>query len=127
MYATIRFDREIDKEKHYIVPGGYEMTFDNGVTTAFDFMDYCGCIDANDRTVLYCEMRNLDIQSVEESEFLKHYVGSIIAINDFYIYTGESYEEEINPVELLELVLYNNDDKIISIDKKLLGKIWNCK
>lgn len=128
MYAKIKFDREIDENLHYIVPGGYEMTFVNNLgsnptTVSFDFVSYIGNIDKKDPTILHCEMEELDDDTFPESLFIEHFLGIISEINEFYVYTGEPGEPEINPVELLELELSNGNYKIPA-DKKVLGKIW---
>ena len=130
MYAKIKFDREIDKDKHYISLGGYEMTFVNNLggnptTVSFDFFSYIGNVDMNDPTILHCEMEELDSDTFPESLFIEHFLGTISEIKDFYVYdyTSEDDEPEINPVELLELELSNGNYKIPA-DKKVLGKIW---
>lgn len=128
MYAKIKFDREIDEGKHYIVPGGYEMTFVNNlginlITVSFDFVSYIGNIDKKDLTILHCEMEELDDDTFPESLFIEHFLGTISEIKEFYVYTGEDDEPEINPVELLELRL-SHGNYTIPADEKVLGKIW---
>ena len=126
MEAMIKFDRIVDYEKHYISPGGFEMTFDNGVTVDFDFKDYEEATPISDPSCVLYEFYGLDVDNFKDSEFLKTYTGSVSEINDFYIYIGEDIdEEEIHPVELLELRLLNDNDEEIVIDKSLLGKIWD--
>lgn len=127
MYACIRFDREIDPEKHYISPGGYEVVLEDGAIVAFDFMDYEANVDTDDRTLLHCHMKNLDVVSFPSATVLKKYCGVVKRFEDFYIYTGEGNfieEEEINPVELVEVSLTNNDDQFITFDEACLGDIW---
>lgn len=127
MFAQIKLDREIDKDKHYISPGGYEMTFTTrfgqSIDVNFDFLTYEGVIDKDDPTVLHCEMDGLDVESFPDSTFLEKLEATVTEIKEFYVYTGEDNEPEINPVELLELKLINDDDKI-RVNKAILGKIW---
>lgn len=125
MEVTIKFDRDIKPEKHYISPGGYEMTFSNGKTVQFDFMDYVGSICADDSTRLTCEMCTLDTGCFPDAKFLETFTGSITEIKEFFVYTGEDNEPEINPVELVDLWMWNGDAKEITYDKKLLGRIWD--
>ena len=100
MYAGIRFDREIDAEKHYIIPGGYEMTF-AGKAVQFDFEDYSGTIDKVDKTVLHTEQENLDISAFPEAASITpEDIKNLEKINEFFVYTGEDGDPEINPVEL---------------------------
>jgi hypothetical protein len=128
MYAKIKFDREIDTDKHYISPGGYEMTFVNNLggnptTVCFDFTTYIGNVDKKEPTILHCEMEDLDVDVFHESLFIEHFLGTISEIKEFYVYTGEDDEPEINPVELLELRL-SHGNYVIPADEKVLGKIW---
>ena len=129
MYATISFDRDIDEDKHYISPGGYEMTFVdkhglNPKTVSFDFFAYYANVDRKYPNVLHCEMEELDIDTFPEAKFLKHFNGMVSKINEFYIYTGEPDEPEINPVELLEIRLINDDGNYIHFYDGLRGQIW---
>lgn len=122
MYASIKFDREIDPSAHYISPGGYDMTFSGGLQICFDFMDYIGEIDTQDKSVLHCEMRNLDIDSFPSSKLLEDFSGEITDINEFYIYTGEYDDLQINLAEILSLNIINNLGEIIA-NKSLLTKV----
>lgn len=130
MYAKIKFDREIDVEKHYISLGGYEMTFvdDHGLnpkTSGFDFFTFTGTIDEEDPTVLHCDMYELDVDTFPRASFLEHFSGNITKINEFYIYTGEDDDPEINPVELLSLRLVNADNNDIYVYDGILGKVFD--
>lgn len=124
MYARIKFDRNIDPEKHYITPGGYEVVLEDGALVQFDFMDYEANIDPDDRTVLHCYMRNLDTVSFPGADKLLKGDCVIKKFEDFYIYTGEDDEEEINPVELIDVSIMDNDGKFLTFDEGCLGNIW---
>lgn len=124
MYALIKFDRPIDKDRHVISPGGYEMTFSNGETVRFDFMNFEGSVTHDDETVLNCHMKILDIDSFPESEFLKTFTGSVTAIKEFFVYTGELNDPEINPVKLKALFMYNDDGVALQIDRSLYADIF---
>jgi len=102
MEFTIKFDRNIDKNIHYISPGGYSV---NG--KQFDFMDYEGSIDGDK---LHCTVHNFDKDLFEEaaednytslslSDFRKGF-------DEFFIYTGEYDDAEIIPKEILNLTVY---------------------
>ena len=125
MYALIKFDRPIDKDRHVISPGGYEMTFNNGETVRFDFKGCSGRIDPADNRVFKCEMSILDIEAFPDSEFLKTFTGSVTAINEFFVYTGEVGDPEINPVELKALFMYNDKFETISVDRNLLANVFH--
>ncbi len=103
MYSAIRFNRPISLKKDYLFPGGYEMVM-NGKTVPFDFDEYEGWVDETDRSVLHCVQRNPDydtfpgLENVSEDD-LSH----VEKIEEFYVYTGEPGESDIEPVEILEL------------------------
>ena len=114
MYGTVEFDREIDPDKHYISPGGYEARFDDGRILQFDFEDYEGGRQRGNSKVLEWVQKNPDTDSFKEIEnfnykdFEKHFEG----FEEFFIYTGEAGEPEINPVKALDVTLefYENDE-----------------
>ncbi len=110
LYASIKFDRPIDKEKHYISPGGYTMTFRDR-TFRFDFEGYEGYIDEEDKSILHFKQINPDYDVFGESDYegvlglneiTSDDLKNLTAIDEFFIYTGESDEAEINPVKFLE-------------------------
>ena len=137
MYGLIKFDRPIIgccKRRsrryyfcgaHVISIGGFEMTFDNGKTVRFDFLDFNGHIESDDPSVLNFELRRLDVDAFPDSEFLKTFAGKVTAIKEFYVYTGEAGDPEINPIELKALFLYNHHSEQISIDRSLLKGVFS--
>lgn len=127
MYGLIKFDRPIVRDMHIISIGGFEMTFDNGKTVRFDFLSFNGHIESDDPSVLNFELGGLDADAFPESEFLKTFVGRVAAIEEFYVYTGEAEDPEINPVELKALFLYNDHSEQISIDRSLLKDVFARK
>lgn len=122
---TIKFDREIVPDKYYISPGSCEMTFNNGITTRFDFMDTVGAICEYDTTQALFECYNLDLESFPESEFLGTFNGSVTKINEVFIYTGDDEDPEINPVEVVEMRLFNDNDEMITFPEKMLPMLLN--
>lgn len=119
MVMDIKFDRKIDSNKHYISPGGHSFKC-KGKTYSFDFMDYVGNVDKDDPTILHAEVDHLDKDySTDLSKFNSK---KIEAIEEFYIYTGEEEDPEINPVEVLSLTLEQHLT-VTNVDKKLLKSI----
>lgn len=125
MYGTVEFDREVDPNKHYISPGGYEARFDDGRSLCFDFEDYEAGIQKENCKVLKWIQKNPDTSSFEEIEnftykdFAKHFE----SFEEFFIYTGEAGEPEINPVKALDVTLefYENGEiKIFKVPKDKL-------
>ena len=137
MYGLIKFDRPIIgcckrrlrryyfRGEHVISIGGFEMTFDNGKTVRFDFLDFNGHIESDDPSVLNFELHGLDVDAFPDSEFLKTFAGKVTAIKEFYVYTGEAEDPEINPIELKALFLYNDHSEQISIDRSLLKDVFS--
>ena len=125
MYGLIKFDRPIIRGTHIISIGGFEMTFNNGKTVQFDFLSFNGHIESDDPCVLNFELGGLDVDAFPDSEFLKTFTGKVTAIKEFYVYTGETGDPEINPVELKALFLYNHHSEQISIDRSLLKGVFS--
>ena len=139
MYGLIKFDRPIIgcckrrfrryyfRGEHVISIGGFEMTFDNGKTVRFDFLDFNGHIESDDPSVLNFELHGLDVDAFPDSEFLKTFAGKVTAIKEFYVYTGEAEDPEINPIKLKALFLYNDHSEQISVDRSLLKNVFARK
>ena len=103
MLADIIFDRPIKKDLHYISPGGYEMVF-NGKIIHFDFEDYEGWVDKKNPALLHIIQRNPDYSSFEDLNSLEpNDLLSLKKINEFFIYTGEAEDPEINPIKIEKL------------------------
>lgn len=119
MVMDIKFDRPINPDRHYISPGGYTMKC-KGQSYSFDFMDYESSVDKDDPTILHAEVYHLDKDySTDLSKFNSKKIESI---EEFYIYTGEGEDPEINPTEVLSLTLEQHLT-VTNVDKKLLKSI----
>ena len=118
-YLDVKFDKPIDKERDFISPGGYEIELKDGRRIRYDFMDYKGYIDTNDRSILHIIHSNLDIDSFPESKALLDIKSEDISkIIECYIYTGESDENRIKPIKILDWWI-KLDDTSITIDKSI--------
>ena len=102
MYATLQMDREIDPNRHYISIGGFEFRFRNGVNIGFDFNSSIANVQ-RDPTAIKFECDDLD------------------RIEEFYVYTGEKEEPEINPERVLALS-FDVDGKMIDIPGSIIQK-----
>lgn len=110
MYARIRFNRPIDREKDDISPGGYTMVM-GGQTIQFDFEDYSGSVESKDNTILDIEQKNPYYESFGAlHEITAAMLENVTEINEFFVYTGEPGETDLRPAELLELVFVLPDD-----------------
>ena len=107
MYAAVEFDREIDPDKHYIIPGGYEAVFDDGRSLQFDFEDYEGGRNAGNGFVFEWMQKNPDTDTFKDIEkfnyrdFAEHFE----RFEEFFVYTGEADDPEIVPVKALYVTL----------------------
>lgn len=106
MQFQLKMDRKIDLNIHYLSPGGYEIEKDS-ITYNFDFCQSSGNVDANDDTVIVFEVSDFDEEYAKESGFSgefkdpKELLG--YCFKDFFVFTGEYNDAEINVVELLDL------------------------
>ena len=119
MYISLLMDRPIDKEKHYISPGGYEFNF-NGKNISFDFCMSSGTICKNPRMIEF-ELRELDLTTFPESEKLlnKSCLKNVRKIEEFYIYTGEDNEQEIN-LERINYIHFDLDGEFFAVSDRVL-------
>lgn len=103
MYADIKFNRPINAEKDYISPGGYEIKT-NGKTVQFDFEDYEGSVSKEDARILSSMQKNPDFASFDDLKSLtEDDLRNISEIVDFYVYTGEDDESDLEPVEIINV------------------------
>lgn len=126
MAGTIKFDRPIDVKKHYISLGGFSVTLKNfSEPIEFDFESFEGAKDADDPSLLQFLLRGLDIDCFPESIELLTHVNDIESFEEFFVYTGESSEdEEIIPVAINELsISFNAGDNDRDFGKKFIEQI----
>ena len=104
MYATLQMDREIDPNRHYIGIDGFEFRFRNGVNIGFDFNSSIANVQ-RDPTAIKFECDDLDCDSFPEAALLGMLLSDseVDRIEEFYVYTGEEEEPEINPEKILSL------------------------
>jgi hypothetical protein len=119
MTADILFDREIT-DAHYISPGGYEIVDNNDNTVQFDFETYYGFIDNLNRNVLHIKVCNLDLDSFPNAINLESSVKNINKFVEFFIYTGEDCDPEINPVQIYNVRFFTELNETIDVNDKCL-------
>ena len=122
MYATLQMDREIDPNIHYISIGGFELRFSNGVAIAFDFNSSVANI-RKDPSYIRFECDEPDFDSFPEAELLEWMLvhSEVEKIEEFYVYTGEEYEEVINP-NRIDSMSFAFDGRILTIPESLLSR-----
>ena len=128
MILVLQMDREIDKDKHYISPGGYEFKSSKSEEPLqFDFFDYAGFIDSNDKTKILFETEALDEQTFPGiiDKLNKSFCEDINEITEFYIYTGEDEDPEINLSKIIDISLLFTDGTKIDIKPEVIDKFNN--
>lgn len=121
MYLTTEFDRPVDKNKHYLSPGGYEAVI-NEKAFGFDFNESSGTIDKENPAVVHWKLRDLDTESFPESEILEKHADEISAITECFVYTGEDDEPEIYLKKVLSMA-FDIDGRLIEIPTEILDAI----
>ena len=122
MYATLQMDREIDPNRHYIGIGGFEFCFRNGVNIGFDFNSSIANVQKNPTTIKF-ECDDLDCDSFPEAALLEMLLSDseVDRIEEFYVYTGEREEPEINPEKILSLS-FCVDGRMVDIPDSIIQK-----
>lgn len=125
MNFELLFDRDIDKNKHYISPGGYEIV-NNGKHYRFDFCSFLGSVDKKDKRKLVCTVRDLDEDYGQSTEVTKALLQHS-SCEEFYVYTGEGSDEtiptslgEIVPTQLLNLTFNFSDGSSLQASSRFM-------
>lgn len=107
MYATLKFSRPIDAHNDYISPGGYEMISDDKLYQ-FDFENYRGKIDQDDKTLLHIECKYPDIDSFPDvADITPAILAQIEKFTEFFVYINSA--TKLTPIELVECNFVDHD------------------
>mgnify|MGYP000095021673 CR=1 FL=1 len=93
---TIEMDRPIEKEKHYISPGGYEVVTDDGTSYGFDFHRVYGNVDTDLPNRIHFECCEIDTETFPDANKLCQVLEHITTFPEAYVYTGEEEDPEIH-------------------------------
>lgn len=104
MYLQLQMDRPIDKDRHYISPGGFEVVA-GGKHYQFDFQDSSGVIDAKRNDVIGFTLTNPDYDSFPDMKELESHINEITELVECFVYTGEHNDAEINPIKILDITI----------------------
>lgn len=110
-YLRLKMDRPIQKDLHYISPGGYEFETEDRKIYGMDFTLSEGCIDTKDSSIIEFTLKHADYESFPEMAELRNKLEDIVRITEFYIYTGEDGEPEIRPEKILEFQITDSGRK----------------
>ena len=121
MSFILVMDREITD--HYISPGGYELT--NG--KRFDFLRSVGNVLAQDRHKVKFSVSVFDKDYAEENNALEITEDDLKQnFTEFFIYTGECDDPEIEVIGIEDLVFYlgSGDCKASNEQLESIRKSW---
>ena len=105
MELQVKFNRPVDLEKDYIVPGGYEMIM-NGNSVEFDFCHCNSGISNEDSSVVIFNANGMDYASFPNLKRLrKKDLKNISSIRECFVYTGEPGESDLK-VESIKSILF---------------------
>lgn len=121
MCFQLKMDRPIvieGEKTYYISPGEYCV---GGIS--FDFCDITWNRLEDDKRVICVEAKHLDIDSLPESEkltlnFLRNH-----KFNEFFVFTGDTDDLEINPVEVVSLTVEDDKGNLLIADNLMLKNI----
>jgi hypothetical protein len=125
MQMIVKFDRKVEDD-HYISPGGYHLHDKNGNTLSIDFNTTQW---SRHGTIIEAEVEDLDEEysriNNNNIDLLSPDNINTYQFNEFFIFTGEYDDPEINPVEVLNLSFEfenkkTDEMKTVVADKNLL-------
>ena len=122
MELQVKFNRPVDLEKDYIVPGGYSMIMD-GKEVEFDFCHSSSGISNEDSSVVIFSVTGMDYDSFPGLKDLGlKDLKNISSIMECFVYTGEPGESDLK-VESIKNILFilpHNKPWVIDVPKKLI-------
>lgn len=104
MNYTLEMDRPVNFEKHYISPGSYELEKDGRVCR----IDFNGTeISKRSKKILNFHVKDFDEEYARDNDFKNEFDDYKDIFNfhytEFFIFTGEYNDEEINVSKLINL------------------------
>ena len=120
MYAGIIFNRPIDTSKDYISPGGYTFVMD-GREVTFDFEYSSGDVYRDEPNVFHIETKNPDWGYIGQN-ITEEMLRKVTDIKEFFVYTGEAGETDLEPVGLkyVEFWLPHDNWREIHVDANVV-------
>ena len=122
MEIQVKFNRPVDLEKDYIVPGGYSMIMD-GKEVEFDFCQCSSGISNEDSSVVIFSVTGMDYDSFPDLKELRlKDLKNISSIRECFVYTGEPGESDlkVKSIKNILFILPHNKPWVIDVPKKLI-------
>lgn len=122
MYYDLTFNREINPDKDFISPGGYEIV-SNEKKYAFDFEKYYARIDEKDKTILHVWHKNLDTETFPEAKRMTpEILSKIDEISEFYL-DFDADDLQVVGVQNMHFEIVG-DEREIHISEEICKKIF---
>lgn len=124
MELQVKFNRSVDLNRDYIVPGGYEFEM-NGNNYQFDFkyMERSTC--PLEENVCIFVFKDIDFSEFPETKNLTvDDLMNITAIKELYVYLGEEGETDIDVEEIQSITFYTPyvEPYIYEVSSELIAK-----
>lgn len=116
MKYTLHMDRTFLPEEHYVVPGRFVLEASDE-EIFFDFCETSKNCDGNNVTYKHV---SLEINEFPEASKLTVEIMENCKFKEFFIYTGDSNDAEINILKVSNLEFGFDDGTILKAGKKLL-------
>lgn len=106
----LKMDRAVEQNKHYISPGGYEVTMNDGSKISFDFLTSQLQIDDIDPSIATIILSGLDTAEFPDAVKLYEHCDDIKKLSECFIYTGEPTDPEINVAQILNFMISDGNE-----------------
>lgn len=124
MELQVKFNREVDFNKDYVVPGGYEMIM-NGKNVQFDFNHNNYGISRFDSTVVIFSLNGADLECFPEFEKVTiNDLQNISEIIECFVYLGEPGESdlEVVSIEKIAFLIPFEEPSVIDVPKEVVSE-----
>jgi hypothetical protein len=120
--VTVKMNKPIDRNSHYISPGGFEVQLPKE-TCQFDFMDSMGYIDKDDPSIITFDLRHADYTAFPDMWNLAYKAVEITDINDCYVYIGENDDIEVEKLISFKLIISGDGERAMPVSNDNV-KAW---
>lgn len=111
MYADVKFNRPVDIKKDWVSPESYTMTM-NGTSLNFDFYEYSGYVDSDDKTIIHMRCKNPDIMFEDLNKITRKSLNNVEKIEEFNLeIVSDDTDMELKPVTIEKLAFVIPSDK----------------
>ena len=124
MEMQIKFNRNVNLSKDYVVPGGYEFVM-NGKTYHFDFKYMERSVCPSEPNICVFNFKDIDYSEFAEAKNLTvEDLENISEIKDLYVYLGEEGETDLDVEEFQSITFFTPYEKPYNYDvsKELIDK-----